>query len=195
MFSMPTLDSTRLLGLFLIYPSPGYLKTRMAIEFGDDMAAKLYGEMAEKVIERFSQWTENRMTFHLYCHPIEPLDRYRNWLQRDSHYLPQVDGDLGTRLDHAFHGGFSQGAERVVLLGSDDLEVDPELIDYAFSRMDETDIVLGPEDHGTFYLVGARSFEGVLFGGLSLGQESMEEEIEARVSALGLSMERLPDRS
>ncbi len=74
--------------------------------------------------------------------------------------------DLGAKLHHALKDAFGQGYEQVVVIGNDCLDVTPELLEQAFSALEEQDAVIGPAQDGGFYLLGLTGYAAELFEGV-----------------------------
>lgn len=91
----------------------------------------------------------------------------------------QRGDDLGARMANAMSDAFANGAEAVVLIGSDLPTLPPAHLRDAFAMLDSgADVVLGPTEDGGFYLVSARSALPDIFGGV----EWSRSDVLARVS-------------
>ena len=106
--------------------------------------------------------------------------------------IPQGTGDLGDRLSRISRRLFSQGYRKLVILASDTPHLPQECIHRAFSRLDETDVVLGPCDDGGYYLVGSRVHAPALFEGIAWSTSAVLEQTTGRAEDAGLSWEVLP---
>ncbi len=79
----------------------------------------------------------------------------------------QRGDDLGARMDNAMSDAFANGAEAVVLIGSDLPTLPPAHLYDAFAMLDSgADVVFGATEDGGFYLVGARAALPDIFGGV-----------------------------
>ena len=87
----------------------------------------------------------------------------------DLTYSRQAAGDLGQRMCAAFDAAFQAGSHRVVLIGTDCPELDGNVVQTAFERLHENDVVLGPASDGGYYLIGLRSSAPALFDGIPWG--------------------------
>ena len=90
----------------------------------------------------------------------------REWLGAGGRALPQCDGDLGCRMAAASGEAFADGAERVVIIGSDCPDLATETLARAFALLDDADVVLGPATDGGYYLVGLAAPRDELFDGI-----------------------------
>ena len=57
-------------------------------------------------------------------------------------------------METAFAETFAEGAEKVVLIGSDCYELTPEILQNAFRQLETHDAVIGPAADGGYYLLG-----------------------------------------
>jgi rSAM/selenodomain-associated transferase 1 len=105
--------------------------------------------------------------------------------------VPQVDGDLGARLDAAVAHAFDGGATSVVVIGTDSPHIPPERIDEAFAALAGADCVLGPSRDGGYYLIGLTARRAALFEGIDWGTASVFAQTLAAATAHGLGVARL----
>ena len=72
------------------------------------------------------------------------IGEYRDWLGADLEYEVHSGGSLGARMAVSSVRAFGQGADRVVLAGTDCPELDAVQLARAFFALDHADCVLGP---------------------------------------------------
>ena len=99
-------------------------------------------------------------------------------------YRPQGEGDLGCRMDRALAEAFFEGAERIVVIGTDCPEITPGLIRESFDRLATSDVVLGPATDGGYYLIGVRRPAPRLFTDIPWGSRQVLEETLGRAREL-----------
>src|SRR3989338_9489421 len=93
---------------FVKYPTPGKVKTRLAKTVGDQEAARLYSELAEKNFEVIaSLYQRNICDLVIVFDPPEKREDFKRWLSLSCEYLPQCGGGLSEKLKHAFGEAFS----------------------------------------------------------------------------------------
>jgi rSAM/selenodomain-associated transferase 1 len=149
---------TATFGMFVKYPEPGRVKTRLAAEIGDRPAADLYAAFVQDLMARFRHLPVRRVLAY------SPNDDrtctfferriYRGLLEDSGYELwPQPDGSLAERMI-AFFNKF--GPEPAVLIGSDSPTLDRMDVEYSLQRLREVDCVLGPAVDGGLYLIGLR---------------------------------------
>ncbi|MFH1754028.1 MAG: TIGR04282 family arsenosugar biosynthesis glycosyltransferase [Candidatus Omnitrophota bacterium] len=78
----------------------------------------------------------------------------------------QKDGDLGDRMVDVFNFAKEEGADKIVIIGSDTPTLANEFVAAAFNRLDDSDIVLGPTEDGGYYLIGLNTPSPGLFKGV-----------------------------
>lgn len=130
-------------------PDPGKVKTRLAKTIGDIEAVKIYEFLLHKTKQEVLQLNCNINVF--YWPEIIEFDL---WSERMIDKRRQVEGDLGQKMQHAFHQAFADGAERVAIIGTDCYELDTSLITKAFEDLKRHDVVIGPSEDGGYYLLG-----------------------------------------
>ncbi len=141
---------TSTLGMFVKYPEPGRVKTRLASAIGDSAAATLYRGFLSDLIQRFGATGTRRV---LAYSPADAVSREFFEQQSAGRFelWPQPDADLGTRM-RLFFEAF--GPEPVVLIGSDSPTLPAGFATLALSMLQTADVVLGPATDGGLYLIG-----------------------------------------
>ena len=137
----------RLLIVFSKNPVAGRVKTRLASAIGDAEALLIYEQLREITRQAVDGIAAAKAISYADFIPAADLlltGGAEAWLQQG--------GDLGERMHNAFVKGFSLGFSRVALIGTDCPEITPFILDLAFQKLDESDVVLGPARDGGFYL-------------------------------------------
>ncbi len=140
-------------GLILLIKNPrkGNVKTRLAKTIGDEAALRVYNNLldyTEKVV------TSVNAEKHIYF-THKPIDS--DPMSTMSNIRMQTEGDLGERLDAAITEVIKQQS-KVIVIGSDCPEITSDIIDDAFSKLDISDVVLGPTHDGGYYLIGMNGY-------------------------------------
>src|SRR5262249_947051 len=84
------------------------------------------------------------------------------------------------------------GAQAVVLLGTDSPTLPLDIIERAFLELDHAEIVLGPATDGGYYLVGCRERLPPIFDGISWSSDSVLAETIARLADSSWRLALLP---
>jgi hypothetical protein len=152
----------RTLLVFLKYPAPGQVKTRLAESIGAQQAADLYREWISVVLRNVQAVRSSARL--VACYDGAPPEAFAPWHGFVDDWRPQPEGGLGSRLDAAFNDWLVEG-DPAVAIGTDCLAVDAEIVESAFTRLRDNDAVFGPSADGGYYLVGlARSLPGFFQG-------------------------------
>ena len=172
--------------IFAREPVPGLVKTRLARDVGEQVAAELYAAMLDDVLEKVAIledvrllvfWATKEGEFPLFP-AIPRLEMFE-----------QQGADLGERMAHAFATAFDQGIGKCCIIGSDLPDLPLEFVRQAFLVLEEetTDAVLGPCSDGGYYLVGmrrlySRLFEDVPWSTSTVFETSLERCREAQLN-------------
>lgn len=148
--------------IFVKYPEPGKVKTRLAKNIGSENAAMLYRNMAEGIVCNLSKLTD--YTKIIFFDPPERRNDVMRWLKFDGLSFVAQDGNsLGERMSNAFSHAFSLGAEKAVVIGTDCAQITKQTILKAFEKLETSEAVIGPSDDGGYYLLGLRRLIPELF--------------------------------
>ncbi|RBL88904.1 TIGR04282 family arsenosugar biosynthesis glycosyltransferase [Chitinophaga flava] len=77
--------------------------------------------------------------------------------------FPRLAHNPGESMSLAFNLAFATGYQEVVMIGMDCPHLSPELLNEAFAILKRNEVVIGPAQHGGFYLLGMRRFYPELF--------------------------------
>jgi len=72
-------------------------------------------------------------------------------------------------MRNAVAEAFNNGYKKVILIGSDIINLDSEIINEAMELLDNSEIVFGPAKDGGYYLIGMKSLHEELFIDISWG--------------------------
>lgn len=168
---MPTRTDNALM-IFLKYPEPGKVKTRLAKVIGNEKACTAYRLLAEGVIKNIflkNVWSYNVWIFFT---PFDKGNEIKDWLKpvigdnqkAGTKYMPQEGDTLGERMSNAFKQIFQEKHyKRGLVIGTDCPGIDDRLIGNAFEVLKEKDIVIGPCKDGGYYLLGMSGSVPLLF--------------------------------
>ncbi|NND95202.1 MAG: glycosyltransferase [Flavobacteriales bacterium] len=153
-------DMRRLLMIFAKVPEHGKVKTRLAETIGDDKALQVYLKLLQHTHEVASRLEVDKLVFYASSpEEFDLLDYYR---------VPkttQNGDDLGERMKDAFKRAFAQHYNQVVIIGSDCYDLSTEILEEAFKKLGEYDLVIGPAEDGGYYLLGMNEKSDSLFEG------------------------------
>lgn len=180
--------SKRRLLIFLKYPTPGQVKTRLASALGDAAAADVYRTCVESTLRAMQGFRQEAV---LWVAQAEALEACRHWLGPEWNIQPQQGDVLGERLIHATAQAFAQAAGPVVAIGTDSPWLSAQTVEDAFRSLKRNDVVLGPSQDGGYYLIGlSRNLPGV-FENITWSTADVYQQTLANALRLGLSVESL----
>lgn len=179
--------------LFAKLPRPGSVKTRLGAELGMEAAADAYRRLTEGVLRSLPPALPLRVCFA----PDEAGAEMEAWLRprllaAGATFHPQGDGDLGARMARAFAEAFAAGAVRVLIIGTDCIDLTPALLAEALAALETVEVVLGPSLDGGYYLLGLRADEPRIFESIAWSTERVLEQTLQRAAELGWSHRLLP---
>ncbi len=184
-------ESTALV-IFLRFPRPGRVKSRLAVSLGQEKAANFYRLCAEQLFREISGVSGDCRKYLFYSDRGDESDII-NWAGPGFDYLPQAGGNLGERLEQAFSRLFGKGMGKVIILASDTPDITVGIINDAIEAMDRHDIVIGPSIDGGYYLIGMKKQHGELFRGISWSTEKVLGQTMEIIEALKLGVYILPE--
>ena len=152
------MNNNRLLIVLSKNPEAGMVKTRLAKSIGDKNAIDIYEILCQHTARIAEMVHAKRMVVYSRFIPSSDLIFNDTFIAR-----LQKGNDLGERMLHAIESGFESGFHHVVLIGTDCYELNPAILDDAFSRLEQADAVIGPASDGGFYLIGMKRVIPELF--------------------------------
>jgi len=158
--------------IFIKNPDLGRVKKRLAKTLGDEKALDIYKEMLEH-----TQNITKALSVDKYLFYDRVKDMHDSWQNDVYHKEVQTSSYMSTRISSAFKKIFAKGYERVVIIGSDCLELDERMIRLAFRQLEHFDTVVGPTKDGGFYLLGMNEFTPEIFKVQSWGTSSLTTNI------------------
>lgn len=177
-----TASLNNVLIIFVKYPEPGFVKTRLAEKIGKDKAAYLYRLFVEAIVARTDDIGFRRIIF---CHPPEKSRGFKDWLG-DNEVYSQKGDTLGERLSNAFEVTFRKGASRVIAIGSDSPTIDKKLIIKTFKKLESKECVIGPALDGGYYLIGLSRLHREIFKDINWSTKDVFKETKDNLNRLRL---------
>jgi rSAM/selenodomain-associated transferase 1 len=186
--------STRTLVVFAKLPRAGQVKTRLIPMLGKAGAASLYGAFLDDTVHVARQIGEVARELWVVRHSdgLGSLEeRYTDFSVRG-----QPSGDLGDRMRGAFDSAFAEGAEHVLIIGSDHPTLPASYVEQGFEALKGAHLVLGPTSDGGYYGVGLRRRAwpraAGLFDGIAWSTPGVLAQTRRRVEELELCHVELP---
>lgn len=178
--------------IFVKNPIEGNVKTRIAKTVGHTKATEIYRELLEYTRNVANNLPATDYTRTVYYGDfINENDLWNGWAK-----ALQPEGDLGTRMKQAFREQFDQGASRVVIIGSDCLELSAHHLEEAFLKLHTREVVLGPSTDGGYYLLGMNQLYEEVFDNMPWSQPDLLNQTKRALEIAGRNyglMEPLTD--
>jgi rSAM/selenodomain-associated transferase 1 len=180
------------------------VKTRLAAGIGEERAAAIYKSMIRLLLHQLSGLHDCHLRFC--CAPDDAQDAIRFWLLPEimdspaislptAHldFHPQGGGDLGARLTRATAAAFAEGYEKVVVIGSDCIEISSRWIHAALAQLNgRHDAVIGPTPDGGYHLLATSRPLPMLFSDIPWSSPQTYAATLARAAAHHLTVYELP---
>ena len=170
--------------IFVKNPIEGKVKTRIAKTVGHPKAVEIYRELLQythDVAETLPAADYAKTVY--YGDFINDDDLWNGWQKA----LQPQDGDLGNRMKQAFREQFALGADQVVIIGSDCLDLKPHHLQQAFQQLQKHDVVLGPSTDGGYYLLGMSLLHEAIFDNMPWSQPDLMEKTMAVLTRNNIS--------
>lgn len=152
------LAKKNLLLIFTRNPELGKVKKRLAASIGENAALEVYNFLLKKTAQITRDLPVIKRVFY-----SEYIQKEDFW---DEFYFDkkrQTGDELGERMENAFHQGFTDGFEKIVIIGSDLFELEKKDLEMAFLALDTSDFVIGPAQDGGYWLLGMKKLNSAIF--------------------------------
>ena len=176
-------NSNNLLLIFTRNPEIGKGKRRLAATVGDQAAFDIYKFLLDHTVSITKNLYAEKEVY--YSEEIWENDIWDN--QKFGKKI-QVGEDLGVRMANAFQEGFQNEYQKIIIIGSDMLDLSQEDLENAFKSLEKNDFVVGPAEDGGYYLLGMKQFMPALFKNKAWGTETVLKDtladLENKTTAL-----------
>jgi len=179
--------------VFVRYPEPGKVKTRLADDMGSPgMAADLYRCFALDVLDAASSVHEQVIISY---DPLAEEKKYREWLGDSFVYRKQRGDDIGARMFHTFEDVFHDGYDSCYLMGSDIPDLPARIITGGMDELEVNDAVIGPAVDGGYYCIGFKkaALSGDFFYNIKWGTYRVYAGTISRLESAGVKYSVLPE--
>jgi uncharacterized protein len=140
--------------VFFKEPIEGFVKTRLAKDIEEAGALKVYKVLLEYTLEIVLETKDVKV---MLCYEGKGKVRLPlHAIRKDYGLMGQAKGDLGQKFLMAFRYLFSEGALKVVVIGTDCIGLTPKVLQSAFSGLKDHDITIGPTEDGGYYILGLK---------------------------------------
>lgn len=136
--------------IFIKNPALGKVKTRLAATVGNERALAIYHTLMHHTMAITKHLEADKYLF--YSDFVDENDIWEN-----DKYLKSVQfqtQDLGLKMASAFAITFQNKHKKALIIGSDCLELNANIIKEAHAQLSENEVVIGPAYDGGYYLIG-----------------------------------------
>lgn len=185
--------SENLLIIFMKYPRPGAVKTRLQPEISPDGSYRLFRAMCEDLVANLGDSEQFDLQIHFW--PPESASQMRDWLGEHLAFVPQISGNLGEKMNVTIANSLADGYRKVAIIGSDLPTLDAARINLAFNNLDSSDAVFGPTNDGGYYLVGMHQPLPALFENIPWSTDLVYAKTMEVANSNHISVALLPQES
>lgn len=161
-------NSNNLLLIFTRNPELGKGKRRLAATIGDQAAFDIYKFLLDHTVTITKNLYAEKQVYY-----SEEIWEDDIWDNKKFAKKLQTGDDLGARMANAFQEGFQNEYQKIIIIGSDMLDLSQEDLEAAFKALEKNDFVIGPAEDGGYYLLGMKKFMPELFKNKSWGTETV----------------------
>ncbi len=173
--------------IFIKNPVLGKVKSRLAATIGDVSAFEVY-----KILLNHTQKTTflvDADKFLFYSDFLQIEDEWSN----DRLIKHLLNGNnLGERMCNAFEYTFLNKYQKVIIIGSDCIDLSASVIADAYMLLDDRDVVIGPAKDGGYYLLGMKELHQSLFKNISWGTSKVLKQTLSVCKSQHLKYSLLP---
>ncbi|MFX1325098.1 MAG: TIGR04282 family arsenosugar biosynthesis glycosyltransferase [Promethearchaeota archaeon] len=172
--------------ILLRNPRLGCVKTRLAAKIGDEGALKVYNALLEYTRTIACEINSSRLLFY-----SNFIDNNDSWDEGLFTKFLQEGNSFGVRMCRAFKAAFKEH-NKAVIIGSDCLELTSDIIENAFNKLNNFEVVIGPAKDGGYYLLGLKKIYPELFLNKEWSTSSVLSDTLEDIKKLGINYYLLP---
>ena len=173
--------------IFIRFPHPGKVKSRLARTLGAENATVFYQLCAQQIARELDR-VPGEVKKYLSYSDNSDKDDIRHWVGSRFRLIPQAEGDLGQRLEQSFRSFLEGVSGKAIIMASDVPDLSTDIMNDAVSALDNHDLVIGPCNDGGYYLIGMKQPHGELFKGISWSTDKVLEQTLTIAGEQGLSV-------
>jgi uncharacterized protein len=176
------------------WPATGRCKSRLGAGIGLAAAARIQRRLSEHTLATARQLDGTELV--LAVSGLGPCGAQRWGHSLGAHRaVLQGDGGLGSRMARQLARACREGAQQVLLIGTDLPQLAQGDLEAASAALAERPLVLGPASDGGYWLIGLRRPQPSLLSGIPWGSAAVLRRTLERAAALGLEPALLAQRS
>ena len=161
--------------IFVRNPVLGKVKTRLAASIGNESTLAVYKYLLQHTKNICENLPAAKYVF--YADEINNDDMWNGYEKQ-----LQSGNDLGERMTNAFKYLFKNGYKKIIIIGSDCLDLTNEILNSAFCQLENTEVIIGPAKDGGYYLLGMMKDCTILFSKNDWGTNLVYENTLALIN-------------
>ncbi len=171
--------------IFQKRPQAGNVKTRLGKVVGEDKAVEVYQYLLHHTHEQIKNYPADIWVYF--------QDQIDDSYLLNEHYFPgiQSGNNLGEKMRNAFDEVLERGYVKVLIIGTDCMELSPDILDEAFEALGYHELVIGPAEDGGYYLLGMKEAHPALFADKLWSTSSVFRETVEDAKRLRLNYHQL----
>lgn len=174
----------RIIQVFAKPPQPGKVKTRLIADLGAGIATDIYSFCLS--------YTLKLVQASSYAYQLWLSEQSSSEIFQTEDYHLQSGDNLGARMYNALASQLQTSIDaKVVLIGSDCLDMRQDHFKKVFAALDNYDIVLLPAVDGGFALIGCKRIDTRLFAEVEWGGSQVLQQTLANAKLLDFSVFQL----
>ena len=193
------MSASEALIIFVKNPELGKVKTRLAKTIGDEKALEVYLQLMKHTREVVSALSVDKHLF--YSQTIAENDLWPS--EVFTKHIQDENPDLGAKMNTAFKTLMSY--QKCLIVGSDCPQISEEIINDAYSKLENIPVVIGPALDGGYYGIGFNAeligrdryltFLEDIFLNKTWSHENVLKEAEESAERFDLEIAKLPPLS
>ncbi len=179
--------------VFFREPIAGQVKTRLGQKIGYSKAAKIYERLLYYNFDLI--YAINKLKLNIFPYIAEkPSSEFAHQFEEKySKINIQMGIDLGERMNHALEMTHIKIPIPTVIIGSDYLDLNEEIIFASATALSKSEVVIGPAKDGGYYLIGLNKPNPLVFLNRTWSHERVFKEQRDVCIKLGLSIQLLSE--
>ena len=184
------MKKTKAVIVFVKFPELGKVKTRLASSTSKNFAVELYKIVADNIFEEISKLNSGVDVF-IFFSEVDDKTKVLKWVNKNFEFLEQRGSNLGEKISDAFEAVFLRGYSKSIIIGTDIPEMKAEILDDAFSVLENNDVVISPSNDGGYSLLGIKENYSFLFNNIEWSTNSVFYNTYLKMVKNNLSFKKL----
>ena len=176
--------------IFIKNPVKGKVKTRLAATIGDDMALEIYKKLLKHTLDIVEHVAVDKFLFF-----SDTIEESIGFVNTPVYKVIQSGNNLGDKMSNAFERLFKNKYKRIIIIGTDCPGITANILEEAFSKLNDKDVVIGPAVDGGYYLIGVNQEQSNLFDNIEWSTSAVLNSTIGRCKKNNLSYTLLEELS